>query len=342
MNNFDPIILWIFLALAVALLVFLPNRGIRARWKEYQRARQAEAMEDALKYMFTEEQNHNFLKAGEIARRLKQPPHTTRHLLERMLQQQLVHLETDGYHLSTAGEKIALQIVRAHRLWERYLADEALMPLKDVHQHAHRREHGMSPAQVAALDAALGHPLTDPHGDPIPNAAGNFRPNLQGRPLPEGQPGQVVTIIHLEDEPPLAYAQILAIGLQVGRTLRIVENNATRLVLTDGIEEYILAPQVAANVFVDQLTDNLPAAQNTMVLGDLADNQRAEITHLSDQCQGFTRRRFLDLGFTPGTEVYPELQNSFGDPRAYRVRGTLIALRKEQAGQIYVRPLKSE
>jgi DtxR family Mn-dependent transcriptional regulator len=63
----------------------------------------------------------------------------------------------------------------------------------------------------------------------------------------------------------------------------------------------------------------------------------AEIILLDEACQGFTRRRFLDLGLTPGTRISPELDNSFGDPRAYRVRGTLIALRKDQASQIWVK-----
>jgi len=60
---------------------------------------------------------------------------------------------------------------------------------------------------------------------------------------------------------------------------------------------------------------------------------------LDNAVQGFTRRRFLDLGLTPGTKIYPELGNFFNDPRAYRVRGTLIALRKDQAAQIWVRPV---
>jgi Fe2+ transport system protein FeoA len=74
-----------------------------------------------------------------------------------------------------------------------------------------------------------------------------------------------------------------------------------------------------------------------MPLWKLAHDQRAEIVSLDEGVQGFTRRRFLDLGLTPGTKIYPELQNFFGDPRAYRVRGTLIALRKEQAAQIWVK-----
>jgi Fe2+ transport system protein FeoA len=73
-------------------------------------------------------------------------------------------------------------------------------------------------------------------------------------------------------------------------------------------------------------------------LAELKTDQPAEILMLDDAVQGFTRRRFLDLGLTPGTKILPELGNFFGDPRAYRVRGTLIALRKDQAARIWVKP----
>jgi Fe2+ transport system protein FeoA len=74
-------------------------------------------------------------------------------------------------------------------------------------------------------------------------------------------------------------------------------------------------------------------------LAELSQDQRGEIVMLDDAVQGFTRRRFLDLGLTPGSIIYPELHNFFGDPRGYRVRGTLIALRKDQAAQIWVKPV---
>ena len=75
-------------------------------------------------------------------------------------------------------------------------------------------------------------------------------------------------------------------------------------------------------------------------LGSLQSQARAEIIEIDERCQGFTRRRFLDLGLTPGTPIYPELDNAFREPRAYRVRGTLIALRKDQARLIWVRPVE--
>ncbi|NOH02145.1 MAG: ferrous iron transport protein A [Chloroflexi bacterium] len=74
-------------------------------------------------------------------------------------------------------------------------------------------------------------------------------------------------------------------------------------------------------------------------LAELAQDQRAQIVALDDAVQGFTRRRFLDLGLTPGATIYPELANFFGEPRAYRVRGTMIALRNDQASQIWVKPI---
>jgi DtxR family transcriptional regulator, Mn-dependent transcriptional regulator len=110
-------------------------------------------------------------------------------------------------------------------------------------------------------------------------------------------------------------------------------------VLSDGETEYRLAPTVATNIGVAPLPESEIAIANAVSLADLSDNQEAEIVMLDDAVQGFTRRRFLDLGLTPGTTIYPELGNFFNDPRAYRIRGTLIALRKDQAAQIWVKPV---
>jgi DtxR family Mn-dependent transcriptional regulator len=118
-----------------------------------------------------------------------------------------------------------------------------------------------------------------------------------------------------------------------------MDKNQQRYLLTDGEHEYRLAPAVAANVSVAPLPENEMARAQAVSLVELAHDQKAEIVELDEAVQGFTRRRFLDLGLTPGTMIYPELINFFGDPRAYRVRGTLIALRKDQASQIWVKPV---
>jgi Fe2+ transport system protein FeoA len=86
-------------------------------------------------------------------------------------------------------------------------------------------------------------------------------------------------------------------------------------------------------------TSHASKPDKMLSLADLNHGQKAEIISLDDSVQGFSRRRFLDLGLTPGTVIAPELKNFFGDPRGYRVRGTLIALRREQAAKILIKTI---
>lgn len=74
-------------------------------------------------------------------------------------------------------------------------------------------------------------------------------------------------------------------------------------------------------------------------LSDLTRGERGQVVEISSQCRGLERRRLLDLGFLPGAELKVELTSPGGDPVAYRIRGALIALRKEQADLIQIRPL---
>jgi len=329
---------WIFALVIILLLAFLPRVGLLALAKNYRAAQEREQVEDALKHLLDREQAGRHASPESLAGTLGlSRPRATR-LIEDMESQGLVESRGDQLHLTAEGERWALHVVRAHRLWERYLADEARMPLEKVHTEAHHREHHLTDAQLDDLDAALGFPTRDPHGDPIPTREGSL-PKAEGTPLTAWQADRPARIVHLEDEPALAYEQILAAGLRLGQDIRILERTPQRVVLSDGENEYRLAPAVASNISVAALPEHELLKREAVPLTELAHDRRAEIVTLDDAVQGFTRRRFLDLGLTPGTTIYPELQNFFGDPRAYRVRGTLIALRKDQAAQIWVKPV---
>ncbi len=107
--------------------------------------------------------------------------------------------EGGSYTLTTLGEQRARHLVRAHRLLERYLADEARLPLTSVHKVAEKLEHRLSEADADRLSASMGHPERDPHGDPIPSAGeGSDDP---GEPITHWHVGQEGRIVHLEDEP---------------------------------------------------------------------------------------------------------------------------------------------
>jgi len=307
------------------------------RWRASRRsARDRHQAEDALKHLFEEQYRGRRASLSSLGGVLRLPGHAVLALVSRMERQGLLNTKGQTFSLTPEGQRLALQVVRAHRLLERYFADEARLPLRDVHAAAERKEHSLSHAEVDRLSASLGHPTLDPHGDPIPTREGAVAP-ASGAPATSWPADTAGRIVHLEDEPEISFSQILAEGLRIGQTVRIIESTPERVLLTDGEREYRLAPAVAANVFL-AAAPAATASERVVRLSDLTDNEPAEVVGLDDACQGFSRRRLMDLGFTDGATIRPFLRTFAGDPRAYEVRGTLIALRKDQASQVLVRP----
>ena len=329
---------WILGIVILLVGIFAPRYGLLAYIRRSRAEHQRERLEDALKHLLDREQQGRHASPESLAGALNLSRPRTVALIESMEAQGLLESRRAELHLTSEGERWAMHVVRAHRLWERYLVDEARMPLEQIHGEAHRREHSLTVAQLDDLDAALGHPTVDPHGDPIPSREGALA-RLEGVPVIDWQSDKPGRIVHLEDEPAIAYEQILAAGLRLGQEIRILDRSPQRLVLSDGENEYRLAPAVAANIQVAALPESELLKREAVPLTELEHDQQADIVALDEAVQGFTRRRFLDLGLTPGTRIYPELKNFFGDPRAYRVRGTLIALRRDQAEQIWVKPV---
>ena len=124
-----------------------------------------------------------------------------------MQAQELVLAHGQEFDLTPAGERLALQVVRAHRLLERYFADEARSAAWEDPPAAERREHSLSPDDVDRLSASLGHPTLDPHGDPIPTREGAVPP-AAGTPATSWPADTLGRIVHLEDEPEISFAQI--------------------------------------------------------------------------------------------------------------------------------------
>lgn len=343
MNAQSVLLIFIlFLGALLLLAIFWPARGILARIQRWRLEAQRRQTEDALKYIFNQQQENHSTSIDALSGALRLTQRATLKLISQMQSQGLVEQHRDRLSLTPEGQRWALQVVRAHRLWERYLADEARVPLDQIHEMAHKLEHKSTPEQIEDLDAALGHPSRDPHGDPIPNAAGVLRQISDQDELPvaltDWEVGKRGQIVHLEDEPPVAYAQLVAEGLQVGQWVNLLERTNERITLTDGSHEIRIAPAIAANVYIREPVDEDEGLESVLPLSKLETRAVAKIVRLDDRCQGFSRRRFLDLGLTPGTQIYPELENPFGEPRGYRVRGTLIALRKDQAEMILVEP----
>lgn len=331
--------MWIALGILALVLLALPRVGLVEVIRRWRRKVGREQIEDALKHLLELEYRGRRASFSSLQGTLRKSDAALMRLVDHMQRQGLLRAQDREFHLTPDGERVAIQVVRAHRLWERYLADEARLPLKRLHREAERHEHALSADDIDRLAASLGHPTTDPHGDPIPTREGYIAP-AEGTPLTDWPIGTRSRIVHLEDEPPLAYAQIVAEGLRVGQRVRVLDTTSDRITLGDGQREYRLAPAVAANVFVTGVESADAQDPDVMPLSELPPGTDAEVVLLDEACQGFTRRRLLDLGFTPGTTISADLTTFAGDPRAYRVRGSLVALRADQASHIMVRVRK--
>ena len=218
-----------------------------------------------------------------------------------------------GPALTADGERSAVQIVRTHRMWERYLADRTGVPAGEWHAEAERMEHSLSAAQVDALDARLGHPVWDPHGDPIPTPAGEMPPE-PGFGLPGAEPGRTVEVLHLEDEPREIYDALLDSGLSLGARLEVVERTDRTIRLRAHGRTWDLDPVTADNVTVRYLAEDETVDTSPATLLDAPPGRTVRVASISRACQGAQRRRLLDLGLVPGTAVTPELTSAAGDP----------------------------
>jgi DtxR family Mn-dependent transcriptional regulator len=241
--------------------------------------------------------------------------------------------------LKPSGRERALHIVRAHRIWERHLADRTGVEEELWHDEAERVEHHLSPSEVRDLSAELGHPTFDPHGDPIPPEGAGLWP-IDGAPMTSLEAGDHARIVHLEDEPPAVYARLVAEGLTIGMEVHILDKSPESIRFWADGHLVVLAPITAANVTVRILQKQArDEPEQTVTLWDVAPGRQATVTSISKGCRGLMRRRLLDLGMVPGTVVTVERAAPGGDPVAYRVRGATIALRENQARFIYVEPV---
>jgi DtxR family Mn-dependent transcriptional regulator len=248
----------------------------------------------------------------------------------------LVVSDLHGRRLTSEGRSYALRVIRIHRLWELHLADRTGIAEEEWHHQADQIEHTMTAEQAEDLSVQLGNPTFDPHGAPIPTADGDM-PKRRGIPLPALKPGVRGTIVHVEDEPDTVYAQLVAARLYPGVVVRVLESSRERIRIEAELQEYVLAPVVAANLSVEPIGDAPDAGSADSRLSSLGVGQQAVVVDISPACRGVERRRLLDLGIVPGTLVRAELESTGGDPIAYQIRGAVIALRRDQADLIHVR-----
>jgi DtxR family Mn-dependent transcriptional regulator len=135
------------------------------------RAPLSEAIQDYLKSVYKLQDAEGVVTIGALARDQSVSPASASAMVKKLAALGLLeHEPYRGAHLTEAGERVALEVIRHHRLIELYLAETLGLHVDDVHDEADRLEHVISEELEARIDRALGYPTHDPHGDPIPDA----------------------------------------------------------------------------------------------------------------------------------------------------------------------------
>jgi DtxR family Mn-dependent transcriptional regulator len=337
-NSLIALISGIFF-LVILAVIFWPDSGLYVRWQQIHRMSVRVLREDALKYLYSNELEGRQVTLQSLAGELEISLDDAAALLGEMTRLGLVEGKDDSYELTITGREVAVQVLRAHRLWEQYLHDYTGYSEEELHARAEEQEHRLAPEDVAALDERLGYPLYDPHGDPIPTAEGKVAAP-KTLPLPQLEAGDIARVEHLEDQPEVVYAQLVAEGLHPGMEVLLLEKSPQRIrFLAQGVE-HVLAPVLAANVFVIVIPKEraVEAARPPgEPLSALKPGEEAEVVLISHAMRPVERHRLMDLGVLPGTRVRAEFVSPTGEPVAYMIRGALIALRGEQADKIFIR-----
>jgi len=320
---------------ALLVLVWWPRIGLFWRWRRAGRGAERVLLEDGLKHLYTCEAAGHYCTTESLAGILGVSRGRAVEVVSRLEETALAGHDGKGLALTPAGRRYALRIVRTHRLYERYLADRTGVIPGEWHAAAEDAEHALSEAEVEGLASRMGHPLYDPHGDPIPTAAGELPP-ARGVSLPTLEVGDTARVVHIEDEPEEVFRVLHAEGLRVGSVVRVEGAEADGVRLRVEGREIQLSPGAARNLTVER---TVAAAHDPDVerLDALRPGESAEVIRLAATVQGPSRRRLLDLGVVPGTVIRADLSSASGDPVAYRIRGALIALRRVQAHEILVR-----
>ena len=183
------------------------------------------AVEDYLKVVYELTREEGRATTTGIADRLGVAPASVSGMFKKLVEMRLIeHTPYQGVVLTSAGQKIALEVIRHHRLVELYLAEALGIPWDKVHEEANRLEHAISVDVADRMAAALGNPLSDPHGAPIPHKDGTIAP-VATRRLSELQPGDVGRVAEVIDEDAAMLRSLASMGLFPNVTVQVLERD---------------------------------------------------------------------------------------------------------------------
>lgn len=216
-----------------------------------------QSIEDYLKAIYELTSNEGRATTTKLAEYLEVTPASVTGMIKKLSATKPALLEYQkhrGVLLTDYGKKIALEIIRHHRLLEMFLHKILHYPWDEVDEEAHRLEHVISEKFEDRIAEALGHPQYDPHGDPIPNKDLSL-PESSDTPLIALREGQVATITRVRDRDPELLRHLKERGIVPGIKIQITgfsefDSNLSIKLVTNG-EAHVLGPRITEQIFVE-------------------------------------------------------------------------------------------
>ena len=210
------------------------------------------SVEDYLKAIYRLSPEGRPASTSHIANLLELSPPSVSGMVKRLSELGLLeHIPYKGVQLTEAGRLAALRMVRRHRLIEAYLVEFLGYSWDTVHVEAERLEHAVSDTLVERMAVALGHPVVDPHGDPIPDADGSIH-ELACTPLADVPVGETAEIRRVDEREPERLRYLAALGLVPGVvvTLRDRQPFGGPVTVEAAGERHIIGAELAQVVLV--------------------------------------------------------------------------------------------
>ncbi|GIK42522.1 MAG: transcriptional regulator [Chloroflexota bacterium] len=217
-----------------------------------ERATISQAMQDYLKAIYKLQERSEQVPTSALAELLGVAPASVTNMCKKLAELHLVEYEPyQGVKFTPAGKKLALEIVRHHRLIELYLAEALNVPWDRVHEEAEKLEHVISEDLEDRMAAALGNPLFDPHGAPIPSRAGAISEQPSGR-LVDMRVGDRLIVVEVDDDDPEMLRYLGSMGLYPGTELLLLSHAPFDgpLTLCIGDTQHNLGYQAAKSILV--------------------------------------------------------------------------------------------
>jgi len=192
------------------------------------------------------------VSTNAIAAQLETSAASVTDMLKKLSDKELITYQRyKGALLTDEGQRVATMLVRKHRLWEVFLVQSLGMTWDEVHEIAEELEHIQSDRLIDRLDAFLGRPKFDPHGDPIPNAQGKYTLRAQ-LPLTELKPGQEGVVIGVREDDTSFLKHLNDKGLTIGKSITILSNDEYDNTLRVSVDdlELNLSGKVARNILI--------------------------------------------------------------------------------------------